>query len=59
MSDREFALKLVKDRHVAVVPGTTFGAEGSTSIRLSLATDAALLTEGVTRLADAVNDWAG
>ena len=59
MSDREFALKLVKDRHVAVVPGTTFGAEGSTSIRLSLATDSALLTEGVARLATAVNDWAG
>jgi aspartate/methionine/tyrosine aminotransferase len=59
MSDRDFALKLVKDRHVAVVPGTTFGAEGSTSIRLSLATEPGLLAEGVSRLAIAVNDWAG
>jgi aspartate aminotransferase len=58
MSDREFALKLVKDRHVAVVPGTTFGSQGSTSIRLSLATDTDLLTEGVRRLVEAVNQWA-
>jgi aspartate aminotransferase len=58
MSDREFALKLVQDRHVAVVPGTTFGARGSTSIRLSLATETDLLTEGVRRLVDAVNQWA-
>jgi aspartate aminotransferase len=58
MSDREFALKLVKDRHVAVVPGTTFGSQGSTSIRLSLATDTELLTEGVRRVVETVNDWA-
>jgi len=57
MSDREFALKLVKDRHVAVVPGTTFGSRGSTSIRLSLATETDLLTEGVRRLVDALNEW--
>lgn len=59
MSDREFALKLVRDRHVAVVPGTTFGSQGSTSIRLSLATDTELLTEGVRRLVGAVNEWTG
>ena len=57
MSDREFALKLVKDRHVAVVPGTTFGSQGSTSIRLSLATETDQLTEGVRRLVEAVNQW--
>ena len=57
MSDREFALKLVKDRQVAVVPGTTFGSQGSTSIRLSLATETELLTEGVRRLVEAVNQW--
>jgi aspartate aminotransferase len=58
MSDRDFALKLVKDRHVAVVPGTTFGSQGSTSIRLSLATETEQLTEGVRRLVEAVNHWA-
>jgi aspartate/methionine/tyrosine aminotransferase len=57
MSDREFALKLVKDRHVAVVPGTTFGSRGGSSIRLSLATETDLLTEGVERLVDAVIEW--
>jgi aspartate/methionine/tyrosine aminotransferase len=58
MSDRDFALKLVRDRHVAVVPGTTFGSEGSTSIRLSLATETELLVEGVRRMVEAVNQWA-
>ena len=58
MSDREFALKLVRDRHVAVVPGTTFGSQGSSSIRLSLATETELLSEGVRRLVEAVNQWA-
>ena len=57
MSDKEFARRLVVERHVAVVPGTTFGSRGSRSIRLSLATDTDLLTEGVSRLVQAIADW--
>jgi aspartate/methionine/tyrosine aminotransferase len=58
MSDRDFARRLVIERHVAVVPGTSFGPLGSNSIRLSLATGTELLTEGVRRLVQAIDDWA-
>jgi aspartate/methionine/tyrosine aminotransferase len=58
LPDRDFAIRLVKERQVAVVPGTTFGSCGSASIRLSLATDTKLLTEGVRRMVEAIHDWA-
>jgi aspartate aminotransferase len=49
---REWALRLLRERHVAVVPGTTFGAEGEGWIRISLATETDELLEGLERLAD-------
>lgn len=55
----DFARRLVEERGVAVVPGTTFGPNSGQFVRVSLATATDLLLEGVGRLADAVHDWGG
>jgi aspartate aminotransferase len=47
---REWSLQLLRDRQVAVAPGTTFGAEGEGWIRISLATETDELLEGLERL---------
>jgi aspartate aminotransferase len=47
-----FAMELLRERGVAVAPGTAFGASGEGWIRLSLATDLDSLLEGARRLAD-------
>jgi aspartate aminotransferase len=46
-----WALELLRERHVAVAPGTAFGAEGEGWVRISLATDTDDLLEGLGRLA--------
>lgn len=46
----EFALRLVEETRVAVVPGTTFGQTGEGWVRISLATSPEELVEGVRRL---------
>lgn len=46
----EFAARAVRERHVAVAPGTTFGPSGEGYVRVSLATDEELLLEGLDRL---------
>jgi aspartate aminotransferase len=48
---KAWALDLLRERHVAVAPGTTFGAEGEGWVRISLATDTDDLLEGLDRLA--------
>jgi aspartate/methionine/tyrosine aminotransferase len=53
---REFASRLLTEKHVAVVPGTAFGAEGEGWVRLSLATDTDLLLEGARRLASLLRE---
>lgn len=53
----DFARRLVGERAVAVVPGTTFGPDSGRFVRVSLATATDLLLEGVTRLADAIEEW--
>lgn len=58
-SDTQFARRLALEHQVAVVPGTAFGPQSQDFVRVSLATAPDLLFEGVTRLAIAVNDWAG
>ena len=50
----DFARRLVTEHRVAVVPGTVFGPNGLTHVRISLATDSDLLLEGVSRLITAV-----
>jgi aspartate/methionine/tyrosine aminotransferase len=51
MSDHEFALRLLKEQGVAVVPGTAFGEAGAGYVRISAATADDDLIEGVERLA--------
>ncbi|HCO13745.1 MAG TPA: aminotransferase class I/II [Gemmatimonadetes bacterium] len=47
---QDFALDLIHNHQVAIVPGTTFGAENSDRVRISLASDASDLQEGLRRL---------
>ena len=48
---KAWSLELLRRRHVAVAPGTTFGARGEGWVRVSLATETADLLEGLERLA--------
>ena len=57
MSDVDFCRRLVKEKGVAVVPGTAFGPNSDTFVRISLATAAEPLLDGVGRLATAVAEW--
>jgi aspartate aminotransferase len=50
---RAWALDLLRDRHVAVAPGTTFGPLGEGWARLSLATATEDLLEGIRRIGEA------
>jgi aspartate aminotransferase len=54
LSGRDFALRLVRDRAVAVAPGDTFGPAGDDLIRISLASSMQALTEGARRTMDLV-----
>ena len=54
---KNFVLRLLNERQVAVVPGDTFGPDSGRFVRISLATAPDLLMEGVERLADAIADW--
>ena len=56
-SGKDFVLRLLNEKHVAVVPGDTFGPGSGRFVRISLATAPDLLMEGVQRLADAVEEW--
>jgi aspartate/methionine/tyrosine aminotransferase len=50
LSSREFAFTLLRERNVAVAPGTAFGPGGEGFVRISLATEPAALYEGIERL---------
>ena len=50
MGDEEFALKLLKEFGVAVVPGSAFGACGAGFVRMSYATSLAKLRLAVERI---------
>jgi aspartate aminotransferase len=52
-----FALRLLDERHVAVSPGSAFGAAGEGMVRVSLASERTALLAGLDRLADLVHDW--
>lgn len=54
MEGYAFAKRLVAQQRVAVAPGETFGPAGAGLVRLSLATDDAVLEEGLRRLAAGV-----
>ena len=50
LSSEEFAEKLLKEQHVAVVPGTAFGPGGEGFVRCCYATSAAELREALIRI---------
>jgi aspartate/methionine/tyrosine aminotransferase len=52
----DFATRLLKDYGVGVVPGAAFGAEGEGFVRITLAASLEALTEGLDRMATAVDD---
>jgi len=49
-NSRDFALRLLRERGVAVAPGTAFGPNGEGFVRISLASEPAALYEGIDRL---------
>lgn len=52
-----FALRLLRERHVSVAPGSAFGPAGEGMVRVSLASAKADILEGLARLADLVAEW--
>ena len=54
MTSKEFALKLLEDKKVAVVPGTAFGPSGEGYVRCSYATALDQIKIAVERIADFV-----
>jgi aspartate aminotransferase len=56
-SDVDFARRLLTEREVAVTPGSAFGPESGTFVRVSLASDASVLRKGVERIVESVLDW--
>jgi aminotransferase len=50
MTDEEFAIALLEEEKVAVVPGSAFGAGGRGHIRCSYASSLENLTEAVRRI---------
>ena len=55
LSSRDFAFKLLRERGVAVAPGSAFGEVAGDAVRISLASSDADLREGVGRLAGFVH----
>ena len=54
MTSRDFALKLLEEKKVAVVPGTAFGASGEGFVRCSYATALDQIKIAVSRISDFV-----
>jgi aspartate aminotransferase len=52
MQSRELAMRLLEERNVAAVPGTAFGERGEGFLRVSLASSAESISEGLRRLID-------
>lgn len=50
LSSREFALRLLQEKEVAVAPGGAFGLNGDSFVRVSLAAETNALQEGVRRI---------
>ena len=51
---REFAMRLLKEKHVVVVPGTGFGEGGEGFVRLAYATSEENIREGLRRMKEFV-----
>ena len=55
LGSRDFAFKLLRERGVAVAPGSAFGEVAKDAVRISLASSDADLKEGLGRLAEFVH----
>ncbi len=56
MDSRTFAMELLKEKHVAVVPGTAFGRCGEGHIRCSYAASMSEIEESLSRIRDFVSE---
>ncbi len=56
LTSEEFCSRLLKEKHVAVVPGTAFGACGEGFIRISYCYSVTHITEALRRMRDFVNE---
>ncbi len=56
LDSREFAFRLLRERHVGVAPGTAFGTLAPGAVRISLASSDQDLREGVGRLCEMVQE---
>ena len=54
LSSRDFAIRLLKEKHTVVVPGTGFGEGGEGFVRISYATSEENIREGLKRIAEFV-----
>jgi aspartate/methionine/tyrosine aminotransferase len=59
LSAREFTLRALDEQHVAVAPGEVFGPGGEGLVRVSFGVEADVLAEGMARLAQAIEHFAG
>lgn len=59
LSSREFAMRLLREKHVVVVPGTGFGEGGEGFVRLSYATSEENIREGLRRMREFVDGLSG
>ena len=56
LSSEEFCTRLLREKQVACVPGTAFGASGEGHIRCSYATSMEGIREALKRIGDFVNE---
>lgn len=54
LSSRDFVIRLLKEKHTVVVPGTGFGEGGEGFVRISYATSEENIREGLKRIAEFV-----
>ena len=57
LNDEEFALKLLEEEHVGVIPGSAFGEFGKNRIRASYASSRDTIREALTRIARFVDRY--
>lgn len=57
MDSRDFAIKLVGEKKVAVTPGSTFGQMCSDHVRISIASSEDNIREGVKRLCEMIRQY--
>lgn len=59
LSGEDFAVRLLEERHVAVMPGESFGAAAAGHVRVALTVDDVRLQEAVAALLEAAGELSG